>query len=563
VSTEKTDLPLPRWLWILGLIAFVGGWMWLHDNRGDNRTGRVPMALTGAGLIVLRGVLAGLWRRRVSVVIVLWSLIVIGAMVGRPIERIVKKGAVSDWSFFHYYLGAKYFTELGYDGLYEQAILADHENKQHWKKLQYIRNLYTYAFEPPAAETRVRGEAWTEARWQEFSDDVEHFYPELRRRWEEVLTDRGYNATPTWNTSGWILSHLPATKWGLAIYGSVDAFLLLGAFGFFVWTFGPVWGLLAAAWCLLFYGNQGHVIGRPFLHSYLVALLVFAAAVHRKQARLAGVALAYAAMVRIFPGFFLGGLGVWTLLRWFKTRQIPTFTRQFAPAFLLTCTLLVGYGAINGRGMGAWTEFLNNISMHSDDHRFGGRRIGLQHFYTHDMSKGFEFTAKYRRRNAWKKQETLWAVSAGVMCLLWLGAMLKINDNDPLDAMLLSMAVVFAVIVLSRYYWGAGALFFVLGARGRDGPYRGIVAALLFVQIAIFYVMKGLGDATFPWFVVANLTWILWFVFVLGGRLAAPRAVVPPVELDVDKPDIVEPELEQPEVAEVSPPPAPALPHTP
>ena len=280
MSTEKTDLPLPRWLWIVGFIAFVAGWMWLHDNRGDNRTWRVPMALTGAGLIVLRGFLAGVWRRRASILVVVWSLIIIGAMVGRPIERLVKKGAVSDWSFFHYYLGAKYFTELGYDGLYEQAILADHQNKQHWKKLQYIRNLYTYAFEPPAAETRVRREAWTDARWQEFTDDVEHFYPELRRRWEEVLTDRGYNATPPWNTSGWILSHLPATKWGLAIYGSVDAVLLLLAFGFFVWTFGPVWGLLAAAWCLMFYGNQGPVIGghrpKPYQELHLYSELMAA-----------------------------------------------------------------------------------------------------------------------------------------------------------------------------------------------------------------------------------------------------------------------------------------------
>lgn len=523
--TRAEDLPLPRWLWVLGLIAFVAGWMWLHESRGDNRAWRIPMALTGAGLVVLRGFLAGLWRRRASILVVLWALVVIGAMVGRPAERLVRKGSISEWSFFHYYLGAKYFGELGYDGLYEQAILADREHRWNWKNQKYIRNLYTYGFEAPAPETRTRRPEWTDARWRQFQEDLDFFYPKLRRRWEEVLTDRGYNATPTWNTTGWILGHLPASKWGLAVYGSVDTLLLLLAFGFFAWTFGPVWGLLAAAWCLLFYGNQGHVIGRPFLHDYLAALLVFAAAVYRGQHRLAGVSLAYAAMVRIFPGFFLFGLAIWTAIRWLRTRELPTFTRQFMPAFALTCVLLAGYGCLNGRGVNAWTEFLGNISMHSDDHRFGGRRIGLQHFYTHDMSAGFDFEARYRRRNAWEKQETLWAVSAGVMCLLWLGAMLRINDSDPLDAMLLSMAVVFAVIVLSRYYWGAAALFFVLGARGRDGPYRAVVTALLFVQIAVFYEMKNHGNDTFPWFVVANLCWILWFVFVLVGRMAGPGRV--------------------------------------
>ena len=531
----------PKWVWAVGLVAFVGGWLWLHGSGGDHRGWRIPMALVGAGLILVRGFASGVWKRRVGIVVICWSLIVIGAMVGRPIERLVKKGSISDWSFFHYYLGAKYYPEMGYDGLYEQAILVDSERRHVWKTIPLIRNLNTYEFEPPAPETRTRRPGWTDARWQEFGDDVQHFQKKLRKRWHDVLTDRGYNATPTWNTTGWILGHLPASKWGLAVYGSVDSVLLLIGFGFFVWAFGPVWGLLGAAWCLLFYGNQGHVIGRPFLHDYLAAMLVFAAAVHKDKPRLAAVMLAYGAMVRIFPGFFLGGLGIWTLLRWRKTGQWPAFTRRFAPTFVLTCALLAGYGCLNAKGVGAWVEFLGNISLHSEDHRFGGRRIGLQHFYTHDVSKGFDWDARYRRRDAWEKQETLWKVSAGVMVLFWLIAMLRIGDSDPLDAMILSMAVVFAVIVLSRYYWGVGALFFVLGARGRDGPWRAVVTALLFVQIAIVYAMKDVVPGnTFPWFVVANLCWILWFVFVLAGRMAAPRDAAPeptaPVQVAAPEP---------------------------
>jgi len=136
------------------------------------------------------------------------------------------------------------------------------------------------------------------------------------------------------------------------------------------------------------------------------------------------------------------------------------------------------------------------------------------------MSADFNWKARYRRRDAWENQETMWKVTAGLMCLLWLGAMLRVSESDPLDAMLLSMAVVFAVIVLSRYYWGVGALFFVLGARGRDGPYRAVITALLFAQIAIVYQMKNVvPDDTFPWFVVANLCWIAWFVFLLVGRI--------------------------------------------
>lgn len=514
---------LPRWMWALGLVAFLGGWVWLNDARGDNRGWRIAMSLSGASVIVLRGFLKDAWRRRVSMVLILWALVIIGAMVARPAERLVTKGKVSDWSFFHYYLGAKYFDELGYDGLYDQAIRVDYERKHAWENIPLIRNLNTYEFEPPDPETRERLPAWTDARWDQFGQDIEFFQTKLRKRWHDVLTDRGYNATPTWNTTGWILSFLPATKWGLAVYGSVDSVLLLIGFGYFVWAFGPLWGLLGAAWCLLFYGNQGHVIGRPFLHDYLAAMLVFAGAVHKDKPRLAAAMLAYGAMVRIFPGFFLGGLGIWAFVQWRRTGEVPTFLRRFAPTFVLTCALLAGYGCLNPRGVGAWTEFLGNISLHSEDHRFGGRRLGLQHFFTHDMSAGFNWKARYRRRDAWENQETMWKVTAGLMCLLWLGAMLKVSESDPLDAMLLSMAVVFAVIVLSRYYWGVGALFFVLGARGRDGPYRAVTTALLFAQIALVYQMKNVvPDDTFPWFVVANLCWIAWFVFLLVGRIVAP-----------------------------------------
>ena len=524
-----TDAPRwPRWLWLVGVVAFAAGWFWLHDERGDQRSWRMGMSLFGAALLILRGFLGQIWQRRVGLVLILWALIIVGAMLGRPMERLAKKGSISEWSFFHYYLGAKYFAELGYDGLYDQAVLVDSERSHYWRDIPLIRNLDTYAFEPLKPETRTRRAAWTDARWDQFGEDIEYFLPHLRKRWHDVLTDRGYNATPTWNTTGWLLAQLPATKWGLAVYGSVDTVLLLLAFGYFCWAFGPLWGLLGAAWCLLFYGNQGHVVGRPFLHDYLAALLVFAGATYRGKPRTAAVALAYAAMVRIFPGFFLGGLGMWTVLQWRATGALPAFTKRFAPAFVLTCALLAGYGCLNGRGVGAWVQFLGNISLHSEDHRFGGRRIGLQHFYTHDVSAGVDWDARYRRRDAWEKQETLWKASAAAMCLLWLVAMLRVTQSDPLDAMLLSMAVVFAVIVLSRYYWGAGALFFVLGARGRDGPFRGVVTALLFVQIAIFYAMKNVvPDDTFPWFVVANLCWGLWFVFLLVARIAAPTVPTP------------------------------------
>ena len=136
------------------------------------------------------------------------------------------------------------------------------------------------------------------------------------------------------------------------------------------------------------------------------------------------------------------------------------------------------------------------------------------------------------RRQNWEDQENLWRGTAFVMCLLWLVAVVRSagDDETPLDVMLLSLAVVFAAIVLSRYYWGVAGLFFVMGMRTRDGPWKGVIGALLLMMIPLFYVTKSTYPSdTFPWFVVANAAWILWFVFVLVGRaVRRPLTVTPP-----------------------------------
>jgi len=513
----------PKWTLALAAVGvLIGGW-WLGDTGGDHRQWRIVMCLLAAALLGVRGFLAGRAKLALGLALIAWAGIVIGAMTARPLEKLITKKSVSEWSFFHYYLGAKYFSEMGYDALYHQAVLADSEERNYFSEhgVRFIRNLDTYEFEAPAPQTRERLPAWSEARWAEFRKDLNPFYRPLRKRWEDVLCDRGYNATPTWNTTGWLLGQIPASKGGFALISAIDVLLLAVGFALLIWAVGPLWGLMAVAYLLVFYGNQAHIIGRPFLHDYAAAMAMFVAFTVKRKPAWAAIPLAYAAMVRIFPGFLLMGLVVWTAMRWRRTKRVPEYTRRFAPVFVLSCALFAGYGCLNGRGVGAWTEFLGNISTHSEDHRFGGRRIGLQHFFTHKMSN--PLSKRGDRRDNWKQQEGLWQGTAIAICLLWLGAMIKStgDDEEPLDAMLLSMAVVFAVIVLSRYYWGVAGLFFVLGRRGRDGPWKGIVLALMMSMIPVFYITKGMYPKdTFPWFVVANALWIGWFVFVLVGRLA-------------------------------------------
>jgi len=59
----------------------------------------------------------------------------------RNIEKTFERRQVLYWNMFHYYLGSKYFDELGYDMLYRQALAADRETDNRLNAVRKIRAL--------------------------------------------------------------------------------------------------------------------------------------------------------------------------------------------------------------------------------------------------------------------------------------------------------------------------------------------------------------------------------------------------------------------------------------
>jgi hypothetical protein len=105
---------------------------------------------------------------------------------------------------FHYYLGSKYFEELGYYELYNAVIAADAEQENALAGIPFFTDLHTYQNarrETALAESdRVRG-LFSNERWSTFKQEVAFFKratgmphsPGLRF----LVTDHGYNASPT------------------------------------------------------------------------------------------------------------------------------------------------------------------------------------------------------------------------------------------------------------------------------------------------------------------------------------------------------------------------------
>ncbi|HUU32817.1 MAG TPA: hypothetical protein VMW48_02075, partial [Vicinamibacterales bacterium] len=132
---------------------------------------------------------------------------------------------------FHYYLGSKYFPEVGYTRLYECVLAATLEPGERIPPDLAMNDLRTNRIRP-AVELVPRAprcnEAFSEPRWHELQHDArwfEHFLgPKGFRR---VLRDHGYNPSPVWNLVGSSLSStLPAQKLSLRVIGRVDLILL-------------------------------------------------------------------------------------------------------------------------------------------------------------------------------------------------------------------------------------------------------------------------------------------------------------------------------------------------
>src|SRR5262249_27639080 len=104
---------------------------------------------------------------------------------------------------FHYYLGAKYFPELGYTRLYECVAAADPPGGPGAAALRRpMRDLASNELTPTDAvladPTRCTTH-FSAARWSEFRHDVDFLRGLVPpRRWNLFQQDHGYNATPAW-----------------------------------------------------------------------------------------------------------------------------------------------------------------------------------------------------------------------------------------------------------------------------------------------------------------------------------------------------------------------------
>ena len=451
-----------------------------------------------------------------------------GALNGRS-------GPIHVHDVYHYYLGSKYYAELGYTRIYRCTAVAEVESGRRVEVAQrWSRNLLTDRLEarlPTPAETDECRQRFEPIRWREFASDVEWFREHRTdRQWQSVLTDRGFNATPAWSTVGyWLSRWAPASDAQILSLALLDVGAIL-ILWIVVWrTFG--WHIACVA--LIWWGAaEGYsYLGGAFLRNdayVCVALGICAMRVGRPA--LAGAALAVAALLRIFPIVLLAGLGVKVLYIAYR-HGIPaawTRYRRFATGCALTATALLALTALTWSPSWAgvlepWHAFSENTRRHlgtTTPNQFGLRAVlSLNPIVTPDRASNLETGAGSdkpstdRAPNVSARRALYWLMI--LACAAMFGLRARLLDDWAL--LVFAVALIPMVASLANYYYSIFLVFAFLWPLDRL-VVIGLVALASFVRL-----LPAFTDTRVEGYGLTSVAMVLYCAFVLsrGAWLAS------------------------------------------
>jgi Glycosyltransferase family 87 len=282
--------------------------------------------------------------------------------------------------FFHYYMGAKYFREVGYEGIYDCAALADKEiAEQDGVKPRiggYIRDLEDVLRDKPyeAAVAHCQDDLvphMSPGRWEAFKGDIR----ELRRLvpddyWSGVVVDAGFNPPPSWVLVGSAVANvIPIRLAGMSTYlvaTSLDVVLLAACLIVIRRAFGaPIAATAAVYFGASFIASYAWNGGAFLRYTWLTTLVLALVATRRGRWALAGALFAASTCDRLFPAGFAFGAVLPLALLALRSVEDRRKLGRFGAGFGGTIVVLVVLSTIVF-GMESWRIFFQRIFRHGD-----------------------------------------------------------------------------------------------------------------------------------------------------------------------------------------------------
>ncbi len=540
-----------RWLPVALLVIVPVGCSGLAWERiGPEEVGRVKATLAVAGTVLLAlrlvasrrpgglGRFSGAWDAGLVLLALVaaaswWNLFRFNyPMFGHPSET------------YHYYVGSKYFPELGYTRLYRCTALADAAaGRRSEVAARLLRDLETNTLIDGSialADPAACKEHFSKERWQAFLRDVGWFRSRVsERRWHQSQTDHGYNGTPAWGFFGRLLaSSGPATDAQVLALRLVDPILLLAAWAFVGLTFG--WRTLCVA--LLYWGTNypaqyGWVGGSYLRQIEIVAVLAALCCLRRRQELSAGFLLVLGALTRIYPALLWAGPALAAVASSLASRslEVTGSQRRLVVGALLGLSVLLPLSAVGTGGPGSWLAFAENSRVLLDTplrNDLGLRTVLSYHpdnrardVVDRRLSDPYE-PWKQRREAAFAARRPLFvALVAGYLVLL----ALAVRGQPDWVAVVLAAGLVPIATELTCYYSAVLVVFALLWERQ---PAVGL--ALVALSALGWGLVEGFHffDEIFTWLSLATVAFVV-FATACVWRGAerpspAPGPIAPP-----------------------------------
>jgi hypothetical protein len=406
--------------------------------------------------------------------------------------------------FFHYYLGAKYSSQLGYTRLYECAAIAEAElGHRNEIAKQEIRDLREANLIKPIRETYVLSDPkqctshFSDQEWADFKQDVKWFRGSASGNyWLNMKKDHGYNPPPVWTMTGKLFSMLgPASDGMFKLLATLDILLHIGTLAMLRWAFGWRIAMLASVFWGCNTAANFYWTGGAFLRQDWAFLFISSMCLAKKQRfGLAGAAFVWCGLLRIFPFAAGFGWGALIVMHWLKHRRLHPSHRRFIAGCALALGLLVP-ASIAATGVDAYTEFARHISLHKNTPLTN--HMGLPVILSHNWEGRMRFT----RDDSYNDSFELWkqgrldrtAARQPILYAVWLFLMAWIvwalhRTRQFWLGLPLSVPLVMSMTNLTCYYF---VLFLVFAALARLRPPIGLAlvttAACSQILLAHFY----------------------------------------------------------------------------
>jgi hypothetical protein len=443
---------------------------------------------------------------------------------------------------FHYYLGSKYFNELGYYELYNAVIAADAEQDSALAALPFYTDLATYQNAPRVAALaqaeRVKGR-FSETRWNAFKHDVSYFkeLTGLPRTPKLVffLMDHGYNASPVSTSLLSALTNIvPVTQ--LPLLASLDVLLVAAMVAVVFGTFGLEMGALFSVY---FFANvlndPGYVSGGLLRYDWLFCCVLAVCLLEKKRHASSAFFLAVAAMTRLFPLVMFYGMLLAIFSQFKLARSVEKSSLRFVLTAGATALALFLLPALSfGSVFAPWQEFSAKTALHDRgvyvNHLglrgmvlFEPSHLSLDKFVetfndgqTNDIVRHWQ---DIKESEFHEKRPVI--VFCSLLALVGLTAILWKRGEREIEGLLWPLMLVYVVSYPSHYYYAFLCLFILLFF-GRKNSLRSLVPlGLLLVFNIGALVTDSFSPSPIVFYTLVNIYLFVCFVAIVGFELYA------------------------------------------